>query len=170
MTRREEIERRAQEILGDHGMLDMAVDPIRLANDRGIKVFNAKFGEEAIHGLLARRTGVGSIYVEADDHPVRKRFTVAHELGHFFLHLEGKDGEFVDNADNFRTAADPDAEWTPERRREWEANVFASAVLMPAELVRRKWPAIRDVEGMAHWFQVSYQAMAYRLEDLGITA
>jgi Zn-dependent peptidase ImmA (M78 family) len=170
VTRREEIEARAREVLRDHDMLDMTVDPIRLANGLGVKVFNAKFGEENVHGLLARRTGATSVYVEADDSPVRKRFTVAHELGHLVLHLAGQDGEFVDNADNFRTASDPDAAWTPERRREWEANVFASALLMPADLVRRKWPEIRDVEGMAAWFQVSLQAMAIRLQDLGIAA
>lgn len=170
MTRRAEIEGRAEEILRDHGMLDMAVDPIRLAHSAGVRVFNAKFGDEDIHGLLARRTGAASIYVEADDAPVRKRFTVAHELGHFYLHLAGADGEFVDSADNFRTRADPDADWMPERRREWEANVFASALLMPAPLVRRMWPEIRSVEGMARWFQVSLQAMTYRLEDLGVIA
>jgi Zn-dependent peptidase ImmA (M78 family) len=170
VTRREEIEARAQEILRDHGLLDMSVDPIRLARGLGVKVFNAKFGEEGVHGLLARRTGGTSIYVEADDSPVRKRFTVAHELGHLVLHLGGHDGEFIDTADNFRTTADPDAAWTPERRQEWEANAFASALLMPRELVRRKWLEIANIEGMAAWFQVSTQAMAIRLQELGIVA
>jgi hypothetical protein len=41
---------------------------------------------------------------------------------------------------------------------------------MNEDLVRSKWPEIRDVEGMAAWFQVSVQAMAIRLETLGIRA
>jgi Zn-dependent peptidase ImmA (M78 family) len=168
MNRQTEIEARAQEVIRDHGMVDMAVDPVRIANTQNVKVYNAKFGEANIHGLLARRAGATQILVEADDAPVRKRFTIAHELGHFFLHLGGHDGEFIDDADNLRTVADPDAAWTPERRKEWEANLFAAALLMPADLVRKKWAEIRDLEGIAHWFQVSPQAMAYRLEALGI--
>lgn len=167
---RGEIERRARDILRDHGMLDMPVDPVRLANALGIRVFNAKFGEENVSGLIAVRARVPSIYVNADDHPVRKRFTVAHEVGHFVLHLLGHDGDFVDTSDNLRTIADPDAAWTAERRMEWEANVFASALLMEEELVRRKWEEIGELEGLARWFQVSMPAMAYRLESLGIPA
>src|SRR5690606_21904859 len=101
MTRRE-IEARAREILRDHGMLDMAVDPVRLANSLGVRVYNAKFGEPGISGLLAKRGDTATIYVERDDPPVRKRFTIAHEIGHFLLHLQNSEGEFVDDVDNFR--------------------------------------------------------------------
>ncbi len=128
--RREEIEARAQEILRDHGMLEMPVDPVRLAHGLGLRVFNAKFGDENVHGLLANRAGKGTLYVNADDHSVRKRFTIAHELGHYVLHLQGQEGEFIDDADSFRTMLDPDASWTEERRKEWEANVFAATLLM----------------------------------------
>lgn len=164
---RAEIEARAEALLRDHGLLDMAVDPVRLASALGVKVFNAKFGEEGVHGLLARRNGEATVYVNATDAPVRKRFTVAHELGHLSLHLLDGDVEFIDTADNFRTTpADPSAPWTPTRQQEWEANHFAAALLMPAALVRQKWAEIQDLEGLARWFQVSQEAMAIRLETL----
>jgi Zn-dependent peptidase ImmA (M78 family) len=168
--KRSEIEQRARDILRDHGMLDMPVDPVKLANDLGVKVFNAKFGQQDTAGLLAVREQKPTIYVDRDDHPVRKRFTVAHELGHFVLHLLGRDGEFIDTSDNLRTIPDPDASWTPERRMEWEANVFAAALLMDEELVRQKWEEIGELEGLARWFQVSRPAMVFRLESLGIAA
>jgi Zn-dependent peptidase ImmA (M78 family) len=166
--RREAVEARARGVLEAHGLLDMAVDPIRLANAMGVKVYNAKFGEADIHGLLATRGGKPTIFVNADDLPQRKRFTIAHELGHLVLHLVGGDQEFIDNADSFRTTADPDAEWTKERRQEWEANMFAAALLMPEQLVRQKWEEIGDPEGMARWFQVSPTAMSIRLDTLGL--
>lgn len=165
-----EIERRAREILRDHGMLEMPVDPVKLANDLGVKVYNAKFGQEHLAGLLAIRGNDPTIYVNADDHPVRKRFTVAHELGHFLLHGRGRQDDFVDVSDNFRTVVDPEAAWTPERRMEWEANAFASALLMNEDLVRRKWDEIGELEGLARWFQVSKPAMTYRLDSIGIPA
>lgn len=167
--RRPEIESRARGILEAHGLLDMAVDPIRLANALGVKVFNAKFGEADVHGLLAVRGGAAAIYVNADDPAVRKRFTVAHEIAHMVLHLAGGDVEFIDNADNFRSTVEPGAEWTAERQREWEANVFAAELLMPAELVRKRWAHIRDAEGLSRWFQVSRSAMDLRLDHLGLT-
>lgn len=166
---RAEIEARAEALLRDHGLLGMAVDPVRLASALGVKVFNAKFGEEDVHGLLARRNGEATIYVNATDAPVRKRFTVAHEIGHLRLHLIDGDVEFIDNADSFRTVADPDAAWTPKRRQEWEANQFAAALLMPAGLVRQKLDEIQDLEGLARWFQVSQEALVIRLQTLGLT-
>lgn len=142
---------------------------MRLARDMGLRVYNAKFGSDGTHGLLAVRAGVGSIYVENDDAPPRKRFTIAHEIGHFVLHFGAEDGEHADRIDSFRTVAEPDSSWTAERRREWEANAYASALLMEAGTVRARWPEIQSLEGMAAWFQVSQQAMAIRLDDLGIS-
>lgn len=168
--KKRDIEARATQLLRDHCMLDMVVDPVKLANSAGLRVFNAKFGQDKVHGLIALRGGTPMVYVNADDHSVRKRFTIAHELGHFFLHFAGKEGEFIDDADNFRVPVEPDAAWTDERRKEWEANVFAAALLMNEGLVRRIWPEIRDIEGMARWFQVSQQAMAIRLDELGLEA
>ncbi|HEY4217890.1 MAG TPA: ImmA/IrrE family metallo-endopeptidase [Gemmatimonadaceae bacterium] len=165
-----DIEARARGVLEAHGLIEMAVDPIRLANSLGIKVYNAKFGEADVHGLLAIRGGVPAIYVNADDSAVRKRFTVAHEIGHMNLHLTGGDVEFIDNADSFRSTIDPDSAWTEQRRKEWEANIFAAALLMPDEQVRRRWVEIGDPEGMARWFQVSRTAMDIRLEGLGLLA
>ena len=167
---RAEIDARAQALLRDHGLLNMAVDPVRLASALGVKVFNAKFGEEDVAGLLAVRGGQATVYANATDPAVRKRFTIAHELGHLALHLTDGDVEFIDNADSFRTPVGPDAEWTPQRRREWEANQFAAALLMPEPLIRELWSQIRDVEGMAKWFQVSRDAMGIRLDTLRLTA
>ncbi|MBA1158923.1 ImmA/IrrE family metallo-endopeptidase [Microvirga mediterraneensis] len=166
--RRAEIEQVAEEILREHVAGDGPTDPVQLANRMGVRIFNSKFSEPGIHGLIARRGGASTIYVDVDDRPVRKRFTVAHELGHFVLHLAAGEGEFIDDEDNFRTITDPDEPWNEERRREWEANVFAAAILMPSSVVRDRWPEIRDVDGMAEWFQVSRQAMALRLNQLGL--
>jgi Zn-dependent peptidase ImmA (M78 family) len=164
---RTEIESMALGLLRDHGMLEMAVDPVRLAGALNVKVFNAKFGREDVVGLVARRAGGTRILVNVDDRPQRKRFTVAHELGHYLLHLKAGSGEYVDPEDNFRTYFEP-TDWTEERRKEWEANAFAAALLMPEPTVRTMWERIRNIEGMAEWFQVSKEAMTYRLETLGL--
>lgn len=62
------------------------------------------------------------IWVNSDNHPVRQRFTVGHELGHILLHPLGQ--LFRD-----RTFAEPGD------RLEHEANEFAAAILMPLWLL-----------------------------------
>jgi Zn-dependent peptidase ImmA (M78 family) len=167
--RRRDIEALAKSILLQHSNNTSApVDPVRVANSMGLRVFNSKFKEPGIHGVIARRGTTATIYVDVDDKPVRKRFTVSHEIGHFVLHLVGGEGEFIDDDDTFRTTADPDRPWDEARVKEWEANVFAASFLMPEDLVRSQWAEITDVDGMAHWFQVSGQAMAIRLAELGL--
>src|SRR4051812_43873023 len=93
---REEIERKANEVLKQHGLTTVPVDPVVLAKRRGIKVFNAKFSDDSLVGMIAKRGDNITILVNQGDSPGRKRFTIAHELGHHFLHMM-KDGEFVDS-------------------------------------------------------------------------
>lgn len=165
-----EIEKRATEVLRDHGLLDVPVDPLRVANALDIKVMNAVFSKQDQSGAVAKRAGRFSIFVNANEPPARKRFTIAHEIGHRLLHMAGEsDAEFVDTPDNFRAAEVPhDDSWTPQRRREWEANTFAAALLMNEELIRDRWEEYRDHRLLAWMFQVSSMAMLVRLNQLGL--
>src|SRR5437879_2145689 len=93
--RRADIEREALEILRRHGLDNIPIDPVVLANKIGVKVYNAQFSED-VAGMIAKRSGAITLLVRQGDPPYRKRFTIAHELGHHFLHLPS-DGEFTDN-------------------------------------------------------------------------
>ena len=87
----------------------------------------------------------------------RKRFTIAHEIGHFVLHQEGcrpEPGAAVNEAG---------------RVEEREADAFAAELLMPEPLVRE---AVReqgpDSARLAERFEVSRKAMRARLRHLGM--
>lgn len=158
-----EIEQRAKEILRQHGLLSVPVDPVTLANREGIKVSNAIFADEGVSGMVAKRANDVAFYINQNDAPFRKRFTIAHELGHHFLHLIG-DGEFVDTkVDLFR-----DSESTPGKTVEVQANQFAAALLMPADLVKEAYQETRELSELARQFKVSEEAMAIRLARLGL--
>lgn len=99
-----------------------------------------------------------------------RRFTVAHELGHFDLHVDH--GYLYQATLDVASAADTlcrDGDRTP---REIQAELFAAALLMPDELVRRytssasthSWPAVYRLRER---FDVSVSAMRNRLRDLG---
>ena len=167
-TTRPEIESQAKEILLQHGIYSLPIDPVRLANLIGISVNNAKFADDSWAAMLAKRGEVTRIFVEQSDPPYRKRFSIAHELGHHFLHLR-EEGEIVDKrVDMFREREPLDGQISDERVREIHANWFAAALLMPEDLVRTEWANGPHLSRMAKVFNVSEEAMGYRLDSLNL--
>lgn len=72
----------------------------------------------------------------------RHRFTIAHELGHYFLHDDV----------SFSRCQD-DVEIPKYRDPEWQANVFASAFLINRDLMQGM-----SVPAVSKYFGVSHQA------------
>ena len=163
-----QVEHEASEVLKRHNLTTVPIDPVLLAQREGIRVNNARFSDDSTAGMIVKRGEDVSILVNCDDPPFRKRFTIAHELGHHFLHLSG-DGEYVDQEANmFRRQPGEEMPLTPERRREIQANMFAASLLMPEGEVRRYWQERRSIEAMARIFHVSEEAMGYRVDSLGL--
>lgn len=99
--------------------------------------------------------------------PERDRFTVAHELGHLFLHyppiLKEHPGAKM-LATRFVEDGDP-----IQRRAEWEANWFSSAFLMPPGSFRARFAAVRgNLDQLAISCGVSRDSAKYRAEYLGL--
>lgn len=163
------IEEIATNTLHQHGLHSIPVNPVALANRLGIKVNNAKFSEPSLVALLSKRGSDIWILLDEAGHPHRKRFSIAHELGHHFLHLQ-TDGEFIDHdADLFRVNGyDSSVGITQERLKEIEANQFAAALLMPERLVRQTWQNCSSISELARLFQVSEEALGYRIASLGL--
>jgi Zn-dependent peptidase ImmA (M78 family) len=165
---RQQVEQKAAEVLRENGLESIPIDPVVLANRLGMAVHNAKFSDDNIVGMIAKRDDQVTMLINQADPPFRKRFTIAHELGHHFLHLVG-DGHFVDGEANlFRLPYDDQHGITAERRREIQANIFAAALLMPEEAVRREWNHVRSVSWLARKFNVSEEAMGIRVGQLGL--
>lgn len=96
------------------------------------------------------------ILVNADEPQPRRRFTIAHELGHWVCQcLEGTTVPVFCRDKDVSTAAD--------RALEREANVFAAELLMPESAVREA-----HVTGDTAGFGMSDEAMAWRLHNLGV--
>ncbi|MBD3797205.1 MAG: ImmA/IrrE family metallo-endopeptidase [Campylobacterales bacterium] len=98
----------------------------------------------------------------------RKRFTLAHELGHFMLHLAPLEAWSNTTGFNDETIGfNRDDEWDYQ---EMEANRFAAQILMPIDYVKVEYEKLKGkstlVEEMADYFNVSKLAMKYRLESL----
>lgn len=101
---------------------------------------------DGAHMALADGTFV--IVINVASPPGRKRFTIAHEIGHIYLrhykHL------------------------SPSHR---EANIFASELLIPGLYLKKLviedgW---RDKKQLSSHFKVSRQALEIRLQELGLS-
>jgi Zn-dependent peptidase ImmA (M78 family) len=149
--------RDAQRIAVSRGLKAAPLDVEGLAASVGLRLEYLPLATE-ISGFLRRQNSEWIIGVNSLHHPNRRRFTLAHELGHYFLHRDV--GDFVDRA-LFRREMQFD-------RRESEANSFAAKLLMPETefrtLVVGRNASLEDV---ARYFGVSAAAAKFRAEALG---
>lgn len=132
---------------------------VNIAKGLGFIVYDACFKDRQIAGKVVDNKTTRAIYVNKDDIPARKRFTVAHEIGHIILHhpLNEKPFEKID----YRGAN------STFDRKEWEANRFAAALLMPKDESKIIWEQTYDIDDFADRMGVSKVAAAIRLETLG---
>lgn len=132
--------------------------------------------EKGVIGQICFKDGRGVVRINPAENTYepRRRFTLAHEIGHFCLHKEAKDG-FVDSR---KTMSRSESYWD---RYESEANSFAAALLMPEKTIVPEGLKIiatlkKDSDGMAskeefidrmaRAFEVSRVSMEYRLKKL----
>lgn len=115
-------------------------------------------GGDDISGRFDILNGRPICSVRSADPIVRQRFTLAHELGHYVLN---HGGGFRDNAASFNVYN--------YDQREVDANKFAAEVLMPKLAIDYVIEKLGrdDVADLAQLFNVSQQAMRFRLKNLG---
>jgi hypothetical protein len=128
--------------------------------------------ELPLAGFLFVAGRIGRAFVNADEILPRRRFSAAHELGHFVLH-RGKMFRFKFDTDKTLLEAN-DANDPMER----EANQFAAELLMPEELLRARAEELKRESGacprlvlayrLSSELLVSREAMRYRLKNLGV--
>lgn len=129
-----------------------------------IAVRQGTFKDPDVSGMI-RHTGEGhGIYVRAIDPPVRRRFTMAHELGRYLLHIRGDR-----NQDELSLIERGDVEALYRRtdqvnERERAANLFAAALLMPTTILRMLGDAYKP-RTLAQFLAVSEEALKIRLKS-----
>lgn len=135
------------------------VDLKDLAMDRN--VFVREGDMKGAEGRLLRKKKSGIIHIRRGIAPEgRRRFTIAHELGHWELHE--KYSQFLCNVEDMR-----DYGRSP---LEVEANHFAAELLMPASHFRaaceKAEPSLNLVESLSAEFETTLTATAIRFADL----
>lgn len=156
------IESEADKVRKEYDGRSMFTDVTKIAQENGIEVFEVVFSESGIDGMIKNENGRTVIYVNKDNPEVRKRFTIAHEIGHYVLHHSD-----IDYIVDYRQAI-RNYETQEELIKETQANMFASALLLPKEKLETEWDIHQDIEIVANLFQVSRKALLIRLDNLGL--
>jgi Zn-dependent peptidase ImmA (M78 family) len=134
------------------------IDPVQIARRLGIDVFEVSLDREVSGALIKGRGQDPEILLNATDSSNRKRFTCAHELGHFVRRSDNlHEYEYIDFRDQLSS--------TGTDHEEMYANSFAANLLMPEDIVKRYRSRADDVE-LALLFDVSREAMNNRLKNL----
>jgi Zn-dependent peptidase ImmA (M78 family) len=159
-------EAQAAEVLAKRKISALPIDPFFIAEREGIVCEKIKSTSPGVSGCLASKNNkFGIFYGDYYSSDGFCRFTVAHELGHYFLagHCEHifADGGGRHNSESGFSSDDP---------FEREADAFAAALLMPKELFiaacGRVQPGLVAVESLAQQCGTSLTATAIRYADL----
>lgn len=168
----EKLDDRAQRLLEQSEALALPVSLGAVAGSLGLAI-EEKPLEEEFSGFLA--VNEKTIVINLNHALVRRRFTAAHEIGHYVLHRKKNPDSpvFIDRAIYYRRENDTNS--AINYRMEMEANAFAAGLLMPSVLLEKylgehthlNLGKAADIKSLADEFYVSRPAMEFRLRNLG---
>lgn len=164
--RRKQIIQQAEKVLRDEGLEDLGVDPIALAERHDILVQAKPDTAPGVSGMLMHvNTTFGILYATHIDNDGFQRFSISHELGHYFL--EGHPEHLFSGGAQLHTSMAGFASVDPFER---EADYFASGLLMPSapfeRALRREKEGLGAVLSLAGQCRSSLTATAIRYADL----
>lgn len=159
------------------------VDPNSIAVKMGMEVYFVPIPGE-LAGLILKddRERVPSIFVDKNATTSRKRFTIAHEIGHYVERFSdsespnqqipgyfGFSDESMVSDEKILAGRRPTDSRTPDQSpRELFADYFACCLLIPENEVQRFVGLGMSVDRVAKYFGVSAATMRNRLNDLVI--
>ena len=144
----------ARKILKESGSLKVPIDVNKIADFYGFRVALLDQPSEKFSGITHKTKK--AIGINKNHHPVRQRFSLAHELGHYFLDHPTADEEL------------PSEEGDQERNiYESEANEFAGELLVPREVLKSSLMEHKDIESLKKLFNVSRHVITLQITKHG---
>lgn len=149
---RDDIEQAAKKLRKKWHLGDAPISNLmELLEDKGIRIFEVDVDDE-FDGLSAFVGDIPVLAVRAQNDLVRKRFTIAHELGHIMLDFSA----------------------TEEQSQERFCHSFAGALLLPENIIyaelgkQRSKVTLWELKKLKGIYGISIQAIMARAHNLGI--
>ena len=157
--------RKGEAIATDNKIKALPIDPFKIASKHEILVEPKPDAPDGVSGMLLRHgNSFGILYSTFIDNEGFQRFSVAHELGHYFL--EGH----IDHVFSNGTIHSSRAGFVTDDPYELEADHFATGLLMPENLFKKTLrgldPGFTSIESMAGSCRTSLTATALRYTEL----
>lgn len=154
-----------EEVLVKDGMISLPIDVDGLAQEIGLTV-QRMILPDGTDGMLVREAPYENFkaVLDAGASVHRSRFTLAHEIGHYIHKYQNYPDKMVGGILERRDMASSQG---TEGDEVW-ANRFAAALLMPGGIVAKLWGDGLAIGDMAEMFNVSQEAMTYRISNLGL--
>ncbi|WP_161967551.1 ImmA/IrrE family metallo-endopeptidase [Fimbriiglobus ruber] len=158
-----EAESEAENVIKQQGFTALPICPFTIARNSDIVVQPKDSSEPGVSGFLVRVGNVFGIqYARHIDNEGFIRFTVAHELGHYFL--PGHAQSLFPNGDGVHRSH---SGFISHNRHERQADQFASALLMPGKLFSKAVDSAGQgfgaIQSLALLCKTSITATAIRL-------
>jgi len=134
--------------------IELPIPVEKLATYNGFEIFELDSlgaNQRAIfyNSKIENRKLIG---INKDYHINNKRFSIGHELGHYFL---GHPPEFDCTEDEIKVYNQ-------------EADEFSGELLLPLDLLKEKIKEIKNIKELATIFQVSEQALFIKIQNQGL--
>lgn len=166
------IKKKVGELLDKNGVRSAPVPIEKVADSAGATIRYRPLDND-LSGMVQRvdeKTAI--IGINSSHADVRKRFSIAHEIGHLVLH----DDEHLHVDEELRSNVQFRNEYSSlgVDDREIEANQFAAEILMPEQVLLKDVAKLKDdspevvIEALASLYDVSIQSMTIRLTRLGV--
>jgi len=157
---------RAKKVIAQLKLEKPPVLPIQIAEDQGIFVQSSDRLQTGCSGCLMKQGDTfGILYTNRLDNKGFIHFTVAHELGHYFLESHQK--AFFSSGSRVHYSQ---SGFVSYDRYEVEADHFAAAFLMPevmfTEALGRTGEGLEELQALAESFCTSLTATAIRYAEL----
>jgi len=123
---------------------------VKLLESKGVMVFSLSENTKNVDAFSCWRNGTPYVFLNTFKSPEHSRFDAAHELGHLVLHKHGG---------------------PHQKAAEFEANTFASCLLMPEADIRSMVSfsiSINQLVKIKKRWGVSIAALVYRLHKIGL--
>jgi len=154
---------KAEKKLREHGLYALPVNLLSLLEKEDISLFPTDGYADGVSGMLIKlKDDYCIVYSTRYQNPGFERFSIAHELGHFFA--DDHPSLLTDNLHK------SDAGVLSKNRYEQEADIFASGLLMPEDIFKDYMDnytfGLDGIIRMAESCQTSLTATAIRYVEL----
>ena len=149
---------------------------VEYCDSLNIKVKETDALSSNISGLIYKENDKYQILINSKQSIGRKAFTIAHELGHYFLHKD-----YLDKTEEIVSLSKGSYEELPAlaractidpndmeyKKMEVEANDFAANILMPKDEFLKQCQNLDSIDDVARYFGVSISAATIRADRVG---